>query len=71
MSQYKLNSRGTFRNKFLSSPGGSGTGFKSKEFVEDDSSGGSDKEEEEEEEEEKKSSDKSDAEMDSASEKSD
>ena len=76
MSQYKLNSRGTFRNTFLSSPGGSGTGFKSKEFVEDDSSGGSDKEEEEEEEEEKeeeekKSSDKSDAEMDSASEKSD
>ena len=70
MSQYKLNSRGTFRNTFLSSPGGSGTGFKSKEFVEDDSSGGSDKEEEEEEEE-KKSSDKSDAEMDSASEKSD
>ena len=70
MSQYKLNSRGTFRNTFLSSPGGSGTGFKSKEFVEDDSSGGSDKEEEEEEEEEKKSSDKSDAEMDSASEKS-
>ena len=71
MSQYKLNLRGTFRNTFLSSPGGSGTGFKSKEFVEDDSSGGSDKEEEEEEEEEKKSSDKSDAEMDSASEKSD
>ncbi len=47
--------------------GGSGGGFKSKEFVEDDDSdsGDSDKE--------KKSSDKSDAEMDSASgdEKSD
>jgi hypothetical protein len=45
--------------------GGSGGGFKSKEFVEDDSSGDSEKE--------KKSSDKSDAEMESGSgdEKSD
>jgi hypothetical protein len=52
---------------FFCRQGGSGGGFKSKEFVEDDDSdsGDSDKE--------KKSSDKSDAEMDSASadEKSD